>query len=78
MPSWVTTARTETSEDVAFLSGAALAQLHVVLGRGEVHHALLGARLALRACCGAKHDRSLCRTLAQDRFVRAEIIRHAR
>ncbi len=49
MPSWITPKRGETAEDVAFLSGAALATLHVVLARGEVSHALLRARLALRA-----------------------------
>ena len=49
MPSWVTSARPETPEDVAFLSGAALAHLHLVLSRGEVPQTLLRARLALRA-----------------------------
>ena len=49
MPAWVTSARSETLEDVAFLSGAALAHLHVVLGRDEVPQALLRDRLALRA-----------------------------
>lgn len=49
MPSWVTSARAETLEDVAFLSGAALSHLHVVLGRDEVPQALLRERLALRA-----------------------------
>ena len=49
MPSWVTSARAETLEDVAFVSGAALATLHHVVGRGDVPHALLRARLALRA-----------------------------
>lgn len=49
MPAWVTSARAETLEDVAFLSGAALAHLHLVLGRQEVPHALLRDRLALRA-----------------------------
>ena len=49
MPAWVTSARAETIEDVAFLSGAALSYLHVVLGREEVPHALLRDRLALRA-----------------------------
>ncbi|MCI5098917.1 DUF1403 family protein [Phaeobacter italicus] len=49
MPVWVTSARAETIEDVAFLSGAALNHLHVVLGRNEVPHALLRDRLALRA-----------------------------
>ena len=49
MPSWVTSARSETLEDVAFLSGAALNHLHVVLGRAEVPQALLRDRLALSA-----------------------------
>jgi hypothetical protein len=49
VPAWVTSARAETLEDVAFLSGAALNHLHLVLGRTEVPHALLRDRLALRA-----------------------------
>ncbi len=49
MPAWVTSARAETPEDVAFLSGAALSHLHVVLSRDDVPHALLRERLALRA-----------------------------
>ncbi|MEJ5220193.1 DUF1403 family protein [Cognatishimia sp. D5M38] len=49
MPAWVISVRPETLEDVAFLSGAALNHLHLVLGRGEVPHALLRDRLALRA-----------------------------
>ena len=49
MPAWVSSARVETLEDVAFLSGAALNQLHVVLGRAEVPQALLRERLALHA-----------------------------
>ena len=49
MPDWVTSARAETLEDVAFLSGSALSHLHLVLGRAEVPHALLRDRLALRA-----------------------------
>jgi hypothetical protein len=49
MPFWVTSARAETLEDVAFLSGAALNHLHLVLGRDEVPQALLRDRLALRA-----------------------------
>lgn len=49
MPAWVTSARPDTLEDVAFLSGAALAQLHFVLTLGDVPHALLRDRLALRA-----------------------------
>ncbi|MDK3075816.1 DUF1403 family protein [Sedimentitalea sp. JM2-8] len=49
MPAWVTSARAETLEDVAFLSGAALHHLHLVLGRVAVPQALLRDRLALRA-----------------------------
>lgn len=49
MPSWVTNGRGEALEDVAFLSGAALSHLYLVLERTEVPHALLRARLALRA-----------------------------
>lgn len=49
MPSWVTSARPETPEDVAFLSGAALAHLHLVLSRAGVPQTLLRERLALRA-----------------------------
>jgi len=49
LPAWVTSARAESPEDVAFLSGAALAHLHLVLGREEVPKGLLRDRLALRA-----------------------------
>ncbi|MBU3261848.1 DUF1403 family protein [Roseovarius sp. PS-C2] len=49
MPAWVTSAPAETLEDVAFLSGAALKHLHLVLGHEEVPQALLRDRLALRA-----------------------------
>ena len=49
MPAWVPSARAETLEDVAFLSGAALSHLHLVLRREEVPQALLRDRLALRA-----------------------------
>jgi len=49
VPAWVTSARAETLEDVAFLSGAALSHLHDVLGREEVPKTLLRDRLALRA-----------------------------
>ncbi|MDR6266771.1 DUF1403 family protein, partial [Roseobacter sp. N2S] len=40
MPFWVTSVCAETPEDVAFMSGAALSNLHLVLGRSEVPHAL--------------------------------------
>ena len=49
IPAWVISARADTFEDVAFLSGAALNHLHLVLGRADVPHALLRERLALRA-----------------------------
>ncbi|UOA29774.1 hypothetical protein DSM107133_04536 (plasmid) [Pseudosulfitobacter sp. DSM 107133] len=49
LPAWVTSAHPETLEDVAFLSGAALNHLHLVLGRADVPQALLRGRLALRA-----------------------------
>lgn len=49
MPVWVTSARAETLEDVAFLSGASLNHLHLVLNRPEVPQSLLRERLALRA-----------------------------
>ncbi|MEM9700708.1 MAG: DUF1403 family protein [Pseudomonadota bacterium] len=49
MPSWVTSGRPETPEDVAFLSGAVLAHLHLVLSRDDVPQTLLRARLALHA-----------------------------
>jgi hypothetical protein len=49
MPPWVIAGRAEVPENVAFLSGAALAHLHLVLGQAEVPHALLRERLVLRA-----------------------------
>ena len=49
MPGWVTSARPESSEDVAFLSGAALSHLHLVLCTEDVPQTLLRMRLALRA-----------------------------
>ncbi|MCA1776960.1 MAG: DUF1403 family protein [Loktanella sp.] len=49
IPSWITLARGEAIEDVAFLSGATLSHLHGVLGREVVPQALLRERLALRA-----------------------------
>ena len=49
MPAWVTSERAETLEDVAFLSGAALNHLYLVLGHEEVPQALLRDRLALHA-----------------------------
>ncbi|MCF6445673.1 DUF1403 family protein [Nereida sp. MMG025] len=49
MPAWVMARRAETLEDVAFLSGAALSHLHIVLNQQSVPQALLRQRLALRA-----------------------------
>lgn len=49
MPVWVTSARAETPEDVAFSSGAALGHLHLVLSHAKVPQDLLRDRLALRA-----------------------------
>lgn len=49
LPRWVTSGRAETPEDVAFLSGAALSHLHLVLSHDAVPQVLLRARLALRA-----------------------------
>lgn len=49
MPSWVTSERVQTLENEAFLSGAALATLHLVLGRQDMPLTLLRARLALIA-----------------------------
>lgn len=49
LPSWVTAAPAETIEDMAFLSGAALSHLHLLMARDDVPAALIRARLALRA-----------------------------
>jgi len=49
IPSWVTSGRGETLEGAAFLSGAVLAHLHLVLAKSDVPQALLRDRLALRA-----------------------------
>ncbi|WP_339639055.1 DUF1403 family protein [uncultured Sulfitobacter sp.] len=49
MPSWVTSARAERIEDAAFLSGAALNHLHLLMARDDVPVTLIRARLALRA-----------------------------
>ena len=49
LPAWASSRRAETNADVAFLSGAALATLHVVLQCDDVPQALLRERLALRA-----------------------------
>ena len=49
VPSWVTSGRREALEDVAFLSGAALSHLHLVVCRSDVPQTLFRERLALRA-----------------------------
>lgn len=49
MPSWVTSGRGETPENMAFVAGAALSHLHLVLSNGAVPKPLLCNRLALRA-----------------------------
>ena len=49
MPSWITQGRIEAVEGEAFLSGAALNQLHMVLSRSDIPQALLRERLVLRA-----------------------------
>lgn len=49
MPLWVTSGRAESLENIVFMSGAALATLHLVVGRMEAPHALLRERLALTA-----------------------------
>ena len=60
MPAWVTSARPEALEDVAFLSGAVLNYLHVVLRHEDVPQSLLRDRLALCAAevCVAFSGRS--------------------
>ncbi|MFO8127329.1 DUF1403 family protein, partial [Yoonia sp.] len=49
LPNWITSARGESHENAVFLSGAALAYLHLVLARQEVPQGLLRDRLALQA-----------------------------
>ena len=49
LPSWVTSTRAEATEYVAFLSGAALSHLHLVLADNTVPKTLIRDRLALRA-----------------------------
>ena len=49
IPSWITSGHAETLEDVAFLSGAALNHLHVVVVSTATPQALLRGRLALLA-----------------------------
>lgn len=49
LPGWVSSRRGESLEDVAFLSGAALGHLHLVVMHADVPQSLLRERLALRA-----------------------------
>ncbi|MFG6584948.1 DUF1403 family protein [Sulfitobacter sp. 1A12779] len=49
LPEWVTSTRSGTLEDMAFLSGAALNHLHLLMARDDVPVTLIRARLALRA-----------------------------
>lgn len=69
LPSWVTSGRAETLEDVAFLSGAVLNHLHLVLADDATPQTLLRAHLALRAA-------EVCLT-HQGRPVRAGDLRDA-
>jgi len=49
LPGWIATSRSETLEDAAFRSGAALSVLHLVAGQAVVPQALWRDRLALTA-----------------------------
>lgn len=49
LPHWVTSGRGESPEDVAFLSGAALSHLHLVLAQPALPQPLVRERLALCA-----------------------------
>jgi len=49
LPGWIATSRSETFEDAAFRSGAALSALHLVAGQAAVPQALWRDRLALAA-----------------------------
>ncbi len=53
LPAWVTLSRADTPEDVAFLSGAALSHLDVLLQREDVPFAALRQRLALQGAASA-------------------------
>ena len=59
MPAWITKGRAEALEDVSFMSGAALGQLHLVVSHPDMPQALFRERLALRAAeaCVAFSDR---------------------
>ncbi|WP_103332071.1 DUF1403 family protein [Pseudotabrizicola formosa] len=49
MPGWIALGRAESVEDLAFLSGAALAHVHGAILRPDIPQALWRARLALAA-----------------------------
>ncbi|WP_322895535.1 MULTISPECIES: DUF1403 family protein [unclassified Yoonia] len=49
MPPWVTSGRGESLENMAFVAGAALSHLHLILSNDAVPKPLLCNRLALRA-----------------------------
>jgi hypothetical protein len=49
LPAWISSARPETAEDAAFLAGAALSTLQLVLAQPDVPLALVRARRALSA-----------------------------
>lgn len=49
MPSWITAGTAEALEKMAFLSGAALNHLHLLMARDDLPESLLRARRALRA-----------------------------
>ncbi|WP_392336723.1 DUF1403 family protein [Loktanella salsilacus] len=49
LPAWIASARAETAEDAAFLAGAALSALQLVLTQADVPHALVRDRRALSA-----------------------------
>jgi hypothetical protein len=70
VPSWVTSGRAESLEDVAFLSGSALCHLHMVLARAEVPQILLRDRLALNAAvaCGGYSGRVQSAAELRDAF----------
>jgi len=55
LPGWITATLSQTFEDAAFRSGAALGHLHLLAGRTAVPQALWRDRLALAAaevCAG--------------------------
>jgi len=52
MPVWITSGRAKTLEDVAFLSGAALNHLHLVVGHEDIPQSLLRAAEACMAFSG--------------------------